>query len=320
MTILSNSDNCDKKLGRVAITIRSFSQKSPALTNLENHCRITFINTSGRRLSEDEIISAIRDADGILAGTEKISRHIMDMSPQLKVISRVGVGLDTIDLEAAQDHQILVRNTPEAPAIAVAEHTIALIFASLKHIPRYNTQMRQGDFSTMLGANLFGKKVGIIGMGRIGSRVATILENAGGKIWYFDPVAKNGLPDSWSRCDSLESLVADVDILSLHSPPLADKKPIIEEKLLSHAKKGMIIINTARGSLIDEAALTKALESGLVAGAALDVFSEEPYSGGLLKFPQVIVTPHVASNTHETRSQMEIEAVNNLIEGMRRRS
>ncbi|MCX5856263.1 MAG: NAD(P)-binding domain-containing protein, partial [Deltaproteobacteria bacterium] len=210
--------------------------------------------------------------------------------------------------------------TPNSPVQSVAEHTVALIFSLLKNIPQYNFQVRNSDFTLRPASNLYAKKVGIIGLGRIGSRVATILECTGCKIQFFDPFTKSYIPSSWNRMDALEALMADSDIITIHSTASPSGKPLIEEKLLSHAKKGIIIINTARGSLIDENALITSLESGQVAGAGLDVFSVEPYKGDLLKFSQVIVTPHVASNTIEARMQMEDEAVNNLIEGLKVRS
>jgi len=287
------------------------------MEKLRKNCDIVYINTTGQRLSEDELCSILQNVDGVIAGTEKFTEHMMRESGTLKVISRVGVGLDSINLDAAKMHQILVKNTPESPAISVAEHTVALIFSLLKNIPLYNFNLRNGDFSLRPASTLYGKKVGIIGLGRVGSRVATILECCGCRIYFFDPFIKSDTPDSWNRMDTLEALMAESDIITIHSTASPLGKPLIEEKLLSHAKKGIIIINTARGSLIDEHALFSSLASGKVAAAGLDVFAVEPYNGELLKFSQVIVTPHVASNTSEARMQMEEEAVNNLINGLK---
>lgn len=304
----------------VAITIRSFNLSSTAIEKLKENCTISFINKTGARLSETDLINALENVQGVIAGTETLSRSVIDQCSSLKMISRVGVGTDSIDLAAARDRGIQIVTTPNSPVQSVAEHTVALIFSLLKNIPQYNFQVRNSDFTLRPASNLYAKKVGIIGLGRIGSRVATILECTGCKIQFFDPFTKSYIPSSWNRMDALEALMADSDIITIHSTASPSGKPLIEEKLLSHAKKGIIIINTARGSLIDENALITSLESGQVAGAGLDVFSVEPYKGDLLKFSQVIVTPHVASNTIEARMQMEDEAVNNLIEGLKVRS
>ncbi len=287
------------------------------MEKLRKNCDVVYINSTGQRLSENKLCSVLHNVDGVIAGTEKFTGTVMSESGNLKVISRVGAGLDSIDLDAAKKYQILVKNTPESPAVSVAEHTVALIFSLLKNIPQYNEKLRHRDYSLQPSFLLSGKKVGIIGIGRIGSKVAAMLACIGCKILFYDPYVTTGIPPSWIRMNTLEALVADSDIVTIHSTASPSGKPLIEEKLLSHAKKGMIIINTARGSLIDEHALSASLESGQVTGAALDVFSAEPYTGELLKFSQVIVTPHVASNTTEARMQMEEEAVNNLIEGLK---
>ena len=306
----------DQAKPKIAITIRSFDLDGSAMQRLREHCDVVYVNTTSGRLSEKDLGKILAGADGVIAGTEKITGPVMEQAGTLRVISRVGVGLDSIDLEAAKQRGIVVKNTPEAPAVPVAEHTVALIFALLKNIPLYNARMRSGDFSILPASTLQGKTVGIVGIGRIGSGVGRLLECAGCRIRFYDPFVKPGFPASWERAATPEELVAGADILTIHTGPLPSGKPLIEEKLLSRAKKGIIIINTARGSLFDEAALCAALESGRIAGAALDVFSVEPYTGGLLRFPQVIVTPHVASNTREARLQMEEEAVSNLIEAL----
>ena len=321
MSLISVKNNAGKeKISKVAITIRSFDLNSPAMDTLRKTCDVIYINSTGLRLSESELCSILREVEGVIAGTEKITDDVMRSSGSLKVISRVGVGLDSIDLVSAKMHHILVKNTPESPVISVAEHTVALMFSLLKNIPQYNEKIHQKDYTLQPNSLLYEKKVGIIGLGRIGSKVATYLSCMGCKIQFFDPFVMSGIPTSWVRMDSLESLMANSDIVTIHSTASPLGKPLIEEKLLSHAKKGIIIINTARGSLIDEHALITSLENGWVSAAGLDVFSSEPYEGDLLKYPQVIVTPHVASNTIETRRQMELEAVKNLIMGLRERS
>ena len=304
-----------KRSPSVAITIRSFDLSGPAIEKLKEHCTISFINKTGTRLSETDLMNALGNVEGVITGTETFSRRIIDQCSSLKVISRVGVGTDSIDLVAAQDHGIRIVTTPNSPVQSVAEHTVALILSALKYIPQYNEQMRKSTHSLTAGSLLSGKTVGIAGLGRIGKRVAEILECLGCHILFYDPMIARQPPSTWKRIDSIENLVKCSDILSIHSAPQPDGLPIINTNVLLHAN-GITIINTARGTLIDEQSLISALSSGKVKSAALDVFPSEPYTGKLLSFPQVIATPHVASNTIESRRQMEMESVNNLIKSL----
>jgi D-3-phosphoglycerate dehydrogenase len=297
----------------VAITIRSFDLSSPAIKKLKENFIISFINKTGARLSETDLINALGNVHGVIAGTETFSCRVINQCSSLKVISRIGVGTDSIDLAAAREQGILIVTTPNSPIQSVAEHTLALILSALKNIPQYNEQMRKNNYTITSGSLLSGKTVGIAGMGRVGTRVAELLECLGCHIIFYDPMITRQTPSSWERIDSIEKLVKRSEIVSIHSAPQADNSPLIDTKVLSHAN-GITLINTARGSLIDEQSLLTALSSGKVKVAALDVFSSEPYTGKLLTFPQVIVTPHVASNTVESRQHMEMEAVNNLIQ------
>lgn len=301
-----------RKPAKIAITIRSFNREGPAYTKLQKYCDITYVNSSGIRLSGPDLIEAISGCTGVIAGTEKFSSSVLDRTPELRLISRVGVGTDSIDLGAARAHGIQVVTTPNSPVQAVAEHTLALLLAVTKHIPQYNEQMHKNDHTIVPGTLVQGKKAGIIGIGRVGTRVAEILENLGCQISYFDPFCTHVVPSSWKKVSSIEDLIAESDILSIHSAPLPEGKPLITGETLSRARS-LIIINTARGTLLDEQALIEALSQGRVKAAGLDVFPDEPYSGDLLKYPQVITTPHVASNTSESRASMEMEAAENLI-------
>lgn len=297
---------------RVAITIRSFDQTGPVVEKLKKKCSIVYVNTTGRRLSEEQLTEVLRDADAAIAGTEIYSKNVLFSAKHLRAVSRVGVGLDTIDMTAAAERKIRIFTTPEAPAQAVAEHTLALIFSCLRHIPNYNERLRQGNYSVLPGSLLAGKTAGIIGLGRIGTRVATILDAIGCSILYYDPYITYAVPDSWGRAEELSTLLSRSDIITLHMPPQAGNKPILNRQAFMACKNGVIVINTARGSLIDEDELVRSIEEGIVAGAGIDV-ANEPVSGSLLGLPQVILTPHVASNTVESRYQMEMEAVDNIL-------
>jgi D-3-phosphoglycerate dehydrogenase len=301
----------------LAITIRSFNQNGEAMKILNDKFQIVYINSSGARLSENDLILALKNAEYVIAGTELFSKRVLEESTNLKIISRVGVGIDNIHIPTAEKQQVCILNTPEAPGLAVAEHTLALLFAVLKRIPQYNQQMRAGNFVVDPGYMLHGKKIGVIGLGRIGYRVASMLAALGCKIYYYDPFIQYRPPSKWIPQSSIDTLVRCVDIISLHSTPQKDGSAIMDNRFFRQCKKGIIVLNTARGALIDENAFIAALESGVVSAAGLDVFASEPYNGELLKYSQVIVTPHVASNTIESRQQMEIEAVKNILKTIR---
>jgi len=299
----------------VALTIRSFDQGGPAMGKLRESCRGGVVNRSGKRLSEGEVSRAIGGAEGVIAGTEPFSRQVLEACPGLRIISRVGTGTDSIDLAAARARDIRVFTTPESPVQAVAEHTLALLLSALRGIPRRNELMRKGEEAVEPGTLLAGKTAGVIGLGRIGMKVAGMLGCLGCRVIAYDPYRKDPAPGGIRLAPSLADLVAGVDILTLHATAQPGGGPILDGTLLGQCRRGVVIVNAARGSLIDEDALVRALEEGRVAAAGLDVFPREPYRGPLLRFPQVTATPHVASNTVETRREMEMEAVENLIQG-----
>ena len=301
----------------VALTIRSFDHDGPAMAKLREQCRIGYINRSGRRMAEGDLCQALDGASGVIAGTEPFSQMVINACPRLRIISRVGTGIDSIDSEAAQARGIRIFTTPEPPVQAVAEHTLALLLSILKGIPQRNEMMRKGEEALQAGTLLAGKTIGIVGFGRIGMKVAAMLKSLGCRILAYDPFTGGTDQGGVEFLVSLEDLVAEADILTLHASARPGGQPILDGHILSRCRRGMVVLNTARGSLIDEAALVHALEEGTVAAAGLDVFPTEPYTGPLLRFPQVIATPHVASNTIETRREMEMGAVENLIAGLR---
>ncbi|MDD1651825.1 MAG: phosphoglycerate dehydrogenase [Methanomicrobiales archaeon] len=300
----------------IAVTIRSFGSGGRAPGRLRDRASILFCNTSGRRLTEDGLIRALQGAEGVIAGTEPFTRRVLESSPSLRAISRVGSGTDSIDLAAARERGIAVLVTRDAPVHAVAEHTLAIMLACLKQIPRRDRAMRDGKEIGDPGGMLEGRSVGIIGLGRIGRQVVRLLEPFGCRILYHDIAPPPETGPAWERKELLRDLLAQSDIVSLHATAPASGKPILDEEAFHSIKPGVIIINTARGSLIDEDALLRAIRNGTVAGAGLDVFQSEPYRGPLLACPQVIATPHVASNTVESRAAMEDEAVEHLLSAL----
>jgi D-3-phosphoglycerate dehydrogenase len=193
-------------LPTLAITIRSFNLSGPAMELVKKKFNLVFVNQTGLRLEQKDLISAIKDADYVLAGTELFNRSVLDASKKLKIISRIGIGIDNIDLDVAKKNHVTVFFTPNAPVQAVAEHTLALILSLLKHIPQYNSNMRNGDFHLQPGSLLSGKYIGIVGMGRIGSAVASSLSSLGCNIRYYDPFLTRKIPETWEKISSLEDL------------------------------------------------------------------------------------------------------------------
>jgi D-3-phosphoglycerate dehydrogenase len=299
----------------VAITARSFDS-GPALAELLRHAAVVYRNTGGKRLAGQELSAALRGATGAIAGTEPYSSEILEAAPGLRVISRIGSGTDNIDASTAGRLGIRVLNTPEAPVQAVAEHTLALALALARDLGAYQRELPRGRWEARAGTLLSGKTVGIIGMGRIGQRVARLFQAFGCGIVYYDPHTSSGPDPGWRRCPSLGDLLGAADVITLHAPAQEGNAPLLSGEALQLCRKGAFLINTARGSLVDGDALLRALDEGRIAGAGLDVFPWEPYEGPLLTHEKVVATPHVASNTRETRSRMEMEAVENIVRAL----
>lgn len=298
---------------KIAITIRSFGANARVMDILNSQYTICYSNETGSRLTREELCKVLEGAWGVIAGTEPFDKGVLDSARTLRVISRVGVGTDSIDLQTARERGIAVYTTSAATIQPVAEHTIALILCVLKNIVGYADAIRHGDYKVKSTSLLSGKTVGIIGLGRIGFRVGEMLSCLGCRIVFWDPYLVRSVPPEWKNTGTITDLLSVADIISLHAPSQRNNEPLITRQEFNQCRNGVVLINTARGSLVDETALTEALQTGKVAGAGLDVTNTEPYSGPLSEFSQVIMTPHVASNTLESRSAMEEEAVNNLI-------
>lgn len=300
---------------KVFISTTSFAEydKKP-LELLRSAGFEVILNPYKRKLKPEEIVALASDCDGIIAGVEQITEEVLRSLPKLKAISRCGVGLDNVDLEAAEKRGILISNTPNAPSQAVAELTIALILNLLRKVSLSDRRVRNGQWKKEMGQLISGKTVGIIGLGRIGKRVAELLKSFEVKILASEPN-----PDKkWVRKNkinlvSMDELLKESDIVTLHIPYTEQNRNLINSERLKIMKRGAILINTSRGGLIDEMALYQALKSGHLGGAALDVTEVEPYQGPLTELDNVIITPHIGSYAVEARIQMETEAAMNLI-------
>lgn len=266
-------------------------------------------NPFKRKLTKNELFELLtHDVIGILAGLEPLDREVLQHS-QLRVVSRVGSGMSNVDINAAKELDIAVCSTPNGPTVAVAEMTLGALLSLLRMIPLMDQALHGGKWLKKVGSQLEGKTVAIVGFGRIGRRVAELLVPFRVKLLVVDPFLTVDAVGDFIRLPLAEAL-PQADIVTLHS---SGEECLIGEREIALMKSGVFILNVARGVLISEVALVKAIEEKKVAGAWLDTFREEPYSGPLCKFHNVVLTPHVGSYTLECRKQMETEAVDNLI-------
>jgi D-3-phosphoglycerate dehydrogenase / 2-oxoglutarate reductase len=297
---------------RIFISTSSFAEHDALPLKLLNDFGMEVrVNPYGRKLTPDECLSLYKDIDGLIAGTEDLTAEVLISSRKLKVISRCGVGIDNIDLGIAGQQGIQVFNTPDSPTVAVAELTVGLMLALLRHVPHGDRDIRSGRWQKRMGNLLRGKKVGIIGFGRIGQKVAEMVLGLGAQVVYCDPaVNRTGYTPM-----SLDELLSQADIVSLHLSGGTKDVPLLGGRELRIMKQGSWLINCARGGIVDEEALCQVLQEGWLCGAAVDVFEQEPYAGTLAKLDNVILTPHIGSYAMESRVDMEVRAARNLIKG-----
>lgn len=293
----------------ILVTTSSF-----AIKDFDDDMNIVF-NPFGRRLTEDEVLALIKEHQpiGMIAGVEPLTEKVLEAAENLKVISRCGVGLDSVDLTAANKLGIKVLNTPDAPTQAVAELTIGLILSVLRKIPILDSGIKNGSWKGQKGSLLSGKTIGIIGCGRIGSRVAELCRSFGCEVIGFDKFI-NSHPAIKMVC--FDELLKTSDIITMHIPKTNENTNIISKDAFEIIKPGAVLINASRGGLIDEEALYEALVEGTLSAAALDCFVDEPYSGKLIELDNIVLSPHMGSSTYETRKVMEQEAFNNLIKAL----
>lgn len=299
---------------KVHITTLPFNKDNLAF--LEKSFDVT-INPLGRKIKNEEVYEQVNKADYVIAGTEKYDQELLSKLVNLKGISRVGIGIDNIDLDFAAKNNIKIFNTPEEPAKGVAELTLTFILNLLREISSHQLNLNQGNWERTLGKSLNEATISLIGGGRVAKNVSKFLLSAGvKKIKVFDILDLSTDPDwrheSISIC-GFEECLSNSDIVSLHVPMNAENKNMISKKELLVMGKNSYLINVSRGGLINEEDLYEALNSNLIKGAALDVFATEPYEGKLLECKNLIATPHVASSTEYVRDQMERRACENLI-------
>ena len=266
-------------------------------------------------LSEDLLIRLLDGVDGIIPGGHPFTRRVLSTTTNLKIIARTGVGFDTIDLDAASEHGIIVTTTPEANTDSVAELALGLMLSIARNIPQGDRSVRAGGWSPQIGVELQRKTLGIIGLGKIGKRLVKRASGFDMKILAYDLH-----PDETFATEhgvdflSLDRLLSRADFISIHSPLSPETTGLIGEQELKLMKPTSYLINTARGPIVDESSLIKALQSGWIAGAGLDVFTEEPpMNSPLLSIDNVVLGPHAASFTQEAWHRMAIGAAQNVV-------
>jgi len=300
---------------KVFVSTHPFSSTSDIPMQLvkENGIELS-INKHGRKITTKELAQDIKDAEVLVAGTEKITKEVFGNAPNLKLISRVGIGLDGIDFGLCKKYGVRVAYTPDAPTMAVAELCVGMILDLARKITNTNINIKNGIWNRHMGTLLYGKKVGIFGMGRIGKSLIHLLQPFNVEFLVYDIE-----PDlAFARLYNVnllakEELLQESDIVSINLPLKDDTKDYITMKELESMKQDSILINTARGGIVNEKDLYEALKSRVINSAAVDVFEEEPYAGPLTTLENCLLTCHMGASTIDSRTDMEVQALEEVI-------
>lgn len=297
---------------KILITTSSFQvDDNQHLRRLVDAGYEVVLNPFGRRLSEAEIADLMTEIGpvGMIAGVEPLTAAVIDRARSLKIISRCGVGVDSVDVDAARARNVVVTITPDGPTAAVSELTLAMMLAACRRIAEADRRIRDGEWGGLMGRLLSRQTVGLVGYGRIGRAVGRLVSGVGASVVASDPHAAE-------PCDvpllKLDDLMGQADIVSLHVPLSPETQRLISADRIAMMKPGSILINAARGGLVDEAALKVALDDGHLSAAALDCFEDEPYAGPLRECSTALLTAHMGSYAREARAMMELEAAKNL--------
>lgn len=305
---------------KILITTSSFGEYDKvSLDKLRSAGLEIIMNPFGHTLSQKEALELYTpDIEGVIAGVEDITETVISKAKSLRVISRCGIGVDNIDAKAAKLRNITVLNTPEPVIDAVAELTLCFILCCLRNITAADNNMHRSIWDKPAGLLLKGKTLGIIGLGNIGKKVVELTSAFKPQFVAYDNKKDNAFAKKHKVVfKNLEALLSEADIVSLHLPLTEETKRLLNAGNLSLMKSGAFLINTSRAQIIDENALISVLTQKKIAGAALDVFEKEPYTGPLTGLSNVILTPHIGSYAKESRVKMELEAAENLIKGLR---
>lgn len=303
---------------KVLVTATSFKpdRPTPALEKLQQFADEIIYNPYGRPLTEEELIPLLQGCDGYIAGLDYVTEGVLERCDRLKVVSRYGAGVDRVDLAAAARLGIPVCNTPGANAQAVADLALGLMLCAARKLPMLDRSTRGGAWVRSTGVELYGKTLGILGLGAIGKSVAKRGQGFDMKVLAYDPYLDQAYADAHGIVPAtFDEVVAQSDVISLHLPLNDQTRHVIDRKAMEAMKPGVILINTARGGLIDEEAAYELLKSGHLGGLGLDAYEVEPPAGSpLFALDNVVSTPHTGSHTAEATACMAEMSVQNLID------
>lgn len=299
------------KLYRVFVSTQPFGvvdNKPLTILKQQNNIQVE-LNPYGRKITQDELKKHITNKQALIAGTERIDKSVLDCAPELALIARAGIGLDSIDFEEVKQRGIVLTYTPEAVSQAVAELTVANILNTARLIPQIHFGMKNGQWERRIGFEISGKAIGLIGFGRVGQRVARMLQGFSCRILVNDIAPDQEVGSRYNvNWVSKEEIYRQADIISLHVPSTPLTYHMIDEAEIRMMKPHTCIINTSRGGIIEESALYQALKEGVIGAAAIDVFDNEPYTGQLCELDNIILTAHSGSCSKEARYLMELQA------------
>ncbi len=303
-------------MGKILVTPRSLTKNGhPYLKKIEEAGHEVIFPTPGVQPSEADLLRLLPECSGYLAGVEKISSRILASAKELRVISRYGTGIDNIDLAKAKELNIIIKKTDGANARGVAELTIAHILSAVRSIPMHDQAIKLEKWERVMGIELGGKTLGLLGCGKIGQMVARLALAFGMTVKAFEPYPDNNFkqPENFTY-STLDEVFKSSDIISLHCPPSSDGIPLINKQTIEKMKKGVYIVNTAREGLINSAEVIAGIESGKIAGFTIDAFDTEPPTNwDLAKNTRVVATQHIGAFTKESVERMTTFAVDNLL-------
>jgi D-3-phosphoglycerate dehydrogenase len=302
---------------RVLATPRSFFEEGRDAVEWLTQAGVEVVPSPvDRPLQEDELAALLGEVDGVVVGVDRIGRRALAAGrPRLRVVARNGIGVDTVDVQAATELGVVVTNAPSVNADSVADFTFALLLALVRRVVEADRAVREGRWPRLVGVELRDRCLGLLGFGRIGQRVAERARGFGMRTVAYDPVPDLAAAERLGvRLVSFPEVLAQADFLSLHLPLTPQTRHLLGEEELRCMKPGSFLVNTARGGVVDEAALARALQEGWIAGAACDVFDEEPpRTSPLLQAPNVLLSPHMASHTREAIARASRVAAENVL-------
>lgn len=287
---------------------------------LKDSCEIVY----EPKLSHDELLARIPEIDALMIrSASTVSADVLEKAPRLRIIGRAGVGTDNIDVATATKHGVIVVNSPEGNTIAASEHTVGMLMALARHIPEGDATLKNGMWARnkLVGVEVYGKVLGVVGLGKIGRRVAKVCLSLGMKVNVFDPFLSKAMADELGvQAVSFDEILEKSDFITIHAPKTRETQNLFSRENFAKCKVGVRIINCARGGIINEEALAEAIEQGIVAGAALDVFEQEPANpdGPLFKLGtnanKLVLTPHLGASTEEAQVNVALDVAEQIKE------